>query len=167
MTAADPSGILSPAAQELMRRGAEGSAFTQWIGTRLRHFEAGRVEIEIDLRPNLTQHHGQAHGAVIGYLADTVSAWAAASVAGDVVTAEYKLNFLAPARGETLWARGEVLRAGKRQVVVRADVYATLDGEDTLVAAALATIAPVGKAPEPAQADGASSPEASTPQESP
>jgi uncharacterized protein (TIGR00369 family) len=161
-TPPDPSGILSPAAQELMRRGAEGSAFTQWMGTRLRHFEPGKVEIEIDLRPNMTQHHGQAHGAIIGYLADTVSAWAAASVAGDVVTAEYKLNFLAPARGEKLWARGEVLRAGKRQVVVRADVYTTGDGTDTLVAVALATIAPVGKAPQSAQADAAS-----TVQESP
>ncbi|UQN09968.1 PaaI family thioesterase [Deinococcus sp. QL22] len=160
MTIPDLSGILSPAAQELMQRGAEGSAFTQWIGTRLRRFEAGKVEIEIDLRPNMTQHHGQAHGAVIGYLADTVSAWAAASVAGDVVTAEYKLNFLAPARGETLWARGEVLRAGKRQVVVRADVYATQDGTDTLVAVALATIAPIGKAPT-------TTPEPRAPQESP
>lgn len=160
MTTPDPSGIHSIAAQELMQRGAEGSAFTQWMGTRLRHFEAGQVEIEIDLRPNMTQHHGQAHGAIIGYLADTVSAWAAASVAGDVVTAEYKLNFLAPARGETLWARGEVLRAGKRQVVVRADVYATQNGTDTLVAAALATIAPVGQALNTA-------PKASAPQENP
>ncbi|WP_225430125.1 PaaI family thioesterase [Deinococcus detaillensis] len=111
---------------------------------RLRSFAAGTVEIELDLRPDLTQHHGQAHGAVIGYLADTVSAWAAASLEGDVVTAEYKLNFLTAARGELLWARGEVLRAGKRQAVVRSDVYSLSGEEQTHVATALATIAVIG-----------------------
>ncbi|WP_412030080.1 PaaI family thioesterase [Deinococcus yunweiensis] len=138
------TGLDTPAAQELVRRGIHASAYTTTLGTRLRHFEPGRVEIELDLRPDLTQHHGQAHGAVIGYLADTVSAWAASSVAGDVVTAEYKINFLTAARGELLWARGNVLRAGKRQVIVRADVYATAAGQDSHVATALATIARIG-----------------------
>lgn len=137
-------GLDTPAAQELIRRGIQSSAYTTAMGTRLRHFEPGRVEIELDLRPDLAQHHGQAHGAVIGYLADTVSAWAASSVAGDVVTAEYKINFLTAARGQMLWARGDVLRAGKRQVIVRADVYANHEGHDTHVATALATIAPIG-----------------------
>ncbi|AWT37649.1 thioesterase [Deinococcus arenae] len=142
------TGLDSPQAQALIRRGLHASAFTTAMGTRLRAFAPGRVEIELDLRPDLSQHHGVAHGAVIGYLADTVSAWAAASVAGDVVTAEYKLNFLTAARGETLWARGEVLRAGRTQVIVRADVYATRDGQDTQVAAALATVTPVRR-PDP------------------
>ncbi|MFC4638241.1 PaaI family thioesterase [Deinococcus hohokamensis] len=141
-------GLDSAEAQDLVRRGIEASAYTRAMGTRLRAFGPGRVEIELDLRPDLTQHHGQAHGAVIAYLADTVSAWAAASVAGDVVTAEYKINFLTAGRGETLWARGEVLRAGRRQVVVRADVYACAHEEDTLVVTALATVAPVGPAAE-------------------
>jgi uncharacterized protein (TIGR00369 family) len=139
------NGLDSPGAKLLQQRGIEASAYTRSMGTRLRHFEPGRVEIELDLRPDLTQHHGQAHGAVLGYLADTVSAWAAASVAGDVVTSEYKLNFLTAARGDRLWASGEVLRAGRRQVVVRADVYASGAGGDTHVATALATIAPVGE----------------------
>ena len=142
--AADSHGLDSPGAQWLQERGIEASAFTRSMGTRLRFFAPGRVEIELDLRPDLTQHHGQAHGAVLGYLADTVSAWAAASVAGDVVTAEYKLNFLTAARGDLLWARGEVLRAGRRQVIVRADVYAQQSGQDIHVATSLATVSPVG-----------------------
>ena len=137
-------GLASEGAQRLITLGLEGSAYSRWIGVRLRSFEEGTVEIELDLRADLTQHHGQAHGAVIGYLADTVSAWAAASLAGDVVTAEYKLNFLTAARGELLWARGEVLRAGKRQVIVRSDVYAVSGAQDTHVATALATIAVIG-----------------------
>lgn len=137
-------GLEGEGAKQLIKLGLEGSAYSKWIGVRLRSFEAGKVEIELDLRPDLTQHHGQAHGAVIGYLADTVSAWAAASLVGDVVTAEYKLNFLTAARGELLWARGEVLRAGKRQAVVRSDVYALSGEQQTHVATALATIAVIG-----------------------
>lgn len=129
-----------------LARAVGGSGFSRFLGVELTRFESGTVEISLALRPDLTQHHGYAHGAVVGSLADTVSAWAAATVVGDVVTAEYKLNFLAPARGESLWARGEVLRAGRRQVVVRADVYARDGGRDTLVAAALATVSPVGGA---------------------
>jgi uncharacterized protein (TIGR00369 family) len=141
----------SPYSAEQMRSfletAIESSAFTTYMGTEILRFEPGVVEISVALRPELTQHHGYAHGAVLGYLADTALAWAAASVSGDVVTAEYKINFLAPARGELLWARAEVLRAGKRNVVVRADVYAQAGGEDTMVATALGTVAPVTVAP--------------------
>ena len=145
------NGLDSPGAKLLQERGIDASAYTRSMGTRLRHFEPGVVEIELDLRPDLTQHHGQAHGAVLGYLADTVSAWAASSVTGDVVTAEYKINFLTAARGELLWARGEVLRAGRRQVIVRADVYATRGNQDTHVATALASVAPIGEQNNAAQ----------------
>lgn len=133
------------AARSFLEKAAQNSEFTKFMGTRLRHLEAGQVEIEIDLRPPLTQHHGYAHGAVIGYLADTASAWAAATLAGDVVTAEYKLNLLAPARGELLWARAEVLRSGRSQVIVRADVFARSGETQTHVGACLATIVPVRK----------------------
>jgi len=126
-----------------LEKAIEISPYTKWVGTRLTHFEAGRVDIEVDVRKELTQHHGFAHGAIVGYLADTACAWAAASVAGDVVTSEYKLNLLSPAIGETLSARADVIKAGSRQVVVRADVYAVKGGTPKICATALATIARV------------------------
>src|SRR5688500_18669679 len=89
----------------------EHSPFTRWIGTRIGDIRPGRVVLQLPLRDELRQHHGQAHGAVLGYLADTACAWAAGSLVGDVVTAEYKINLLAPARGELLEVIGEVLRA--------------------------------------------------------
>jgi uncharacterized protein (TIGR00369 family) len=119
------------------------SPFTRWIGTRISDIRPGRVVLQLPLREELRQHHGQAHGAVLGYLADTACSWAAATLVGDVVTAEYKINLLAPARGEWLEAIGEVLRVGRRQAVVRADVSALDGGRRTLVATALATIAVV------------------------
>lgn len=127
----------------MMEQAIAISPFTNWVGTRLLDFETGRVRIATAIRKEMTQHHGFAHGAIVGYMADTVCAWAAASVVGDVVTSEYKLNLLAPAVGEELTAIGTVIKAGGRQVVTRADVFAVKDGAEKIVATALATIARV------------------------
>lgn len=115
--------------------------FAVWIGAELTRYGDGQAELCVALRRDLTQHHGFGHGAVIGFLADSACAWAAASVAGDVVTAEYKLNLLAPAVGEKLIGGGSVLHAGARQLVCRADVSVLRGGQVHLVATALATIA--------------------------
>lgn len=105
----------------------------------------GEAEILLTLRPDMTQHHGFAHGAIVGLMADNACAWAASSAVGDVVTGSYTINFLAPAKGARLRSKGIVIKAGKRQVVVRADVWAEGEGvEPVLVAVAQATIVPTG-----------------------
>jgi len=126
-----------------LEKAIEISPFTRWVGTRITRFEPGLVEIAIDAREEMTQHHGFSHGAIVGYMADTACAWAAASMVGDVVTSEYKINFLSPAIGSQLTAVGTVVKTGSRQVVVRADVYAVQDGAPKICATALATIARV------------------------
>lgn len=140
MTEARPTAYPGALTRERIDEVIAASGFTSWVGTQLLDLEPGRVEIAVDLRRELTQHHGFGHGAVVGYMADTVCAWAAASVAGDVVTSEYKINLLAPAVGQRLTAIGTVVKAGKSQVVTRADVFAEKDGERRIVATALATI---------------------------
>jgi uncharacterized protein (TIGR00369 family) len=115
--------------------------FAVWIGAELTRYGDGQVELRVPLRRDLTQHHGFGHGAVVGFIADSACAWAAASVVGDVVTAEYKLNLLAPAVGEELIGSGSVIHAGGRQMVCRADVSVLRAGTSHLVATALATIA--------------------------
>ena len=129
------------------------SPFTRWMGTRVVSARPGLVVIEATLREEHRQHHGYAHGAVVSYMADTACAWVAASVVGDVVTSEFKINLLAPGVGKTLRARGEVVKAGSRQVVARADVWAVGDDEqETTIATCLATIAVTGRAATPASA---------------
>ena len=128
---------------EMMAHVIAISPFTQWIGTDVVSFEEGRVVIATTLRPEMRQHHGFGHGGIVGYMADTACSWAAASAVGDVVTSEYKINFLAPAIGDHLEAVGEVIKSGARQVVVRADVFAINDGKRKICATALATIARV------------------------
>ena len=129
--------------REQLESALNHSAFANLLGAELLDFEPGKVSLQVHSRPELCQHHGFLHGAVVGFMIDSGCAWAAASLVGDVVTSEYKLNLLAPAIGEKLICRSEVLKAGQRQAVCRADVFAVKDGVEKLVATGLATIARV------------------------
>lgn len=134
------------ASLDYMRRVAvAGSGFSNWLSVEPVLVWEGESELLLELRPEMTQHHGFAHGAIVGLMADNACAWAGASVVGDVVTGNYSINFLRPAKGQRLRAKGTVIKPGKRQVVVRADVWAESDGEPPIhVAAAQATIIPTG-----------------------
>jgi uncharacterized protein (TIGR00369 family) len=133
------------AAVAMMRKMAvEGSGFTRFAGVEPLACWEGYAELTLDIRPDLTQHHGFAHGAVVGLMADNACAWAAASIAGDVVTAGYTINFLSAARGARLRAKGWVVKPGKRQVVCRAEVWSEGDGDPVLAAIAQATVAALG-----------------------
>ena len=126
--------------REQLESALSHSAFANLLGAELLDFAPGKVSLQVHSRPELCQHHGFLHGAVVGFMIDSGCAWAAASLVGDVVTSEYKLNLLAPAIGEKLICRSEVLKAGQRQAVCRADVFAVKDGLEKLVATGLATI---------------------------
>ena len=129
-----------------MRRVAVGqSGFSRFLGVEPIRCWRGEAELLLTIRDDMTQHHGFAHGAIVGLMADNACAWAASSVAGDVVTGGYTVNFLAPARGKRLRAKGQVIKSGKRQVIVRADVWSEDDdAPPTLAAVAQATIVPTG-----------------------
>ncbi len=122
----------------------EATPFAALMGARILSIAPGSVELSIDIKPEtMNQHHGFVHGAIIGFVADSACAWVAASVAGDVVTAEYKLNLLASAVGERLIGRGRVIKASSRMITTMAEVYAVKVGVEKLVAVALASIAKV------------------------
>src|SRR4051812_5745964 len=96
------------------------------IGATLTVVEAGTVEIALPYRDDLTQQKGYVHGGIVGMIADSAAGYSAFSLmpAGcSLVTVEYKINILAPARG-SLVARGSVIRPGRTLTVARAEVYA-------------------------------------------
>jgi uncharacterized protein (TIGR00369 family) len=134
------------AAVEYMKKVAVArSGFSAWLDVEPVKVWEGESELLLALRPEMTQHHGFAHGAIVGLMADNACAWAGASVAGDVVTGGYTIDFLRPAKGARLRAKGQVVKAGKRQVVGRADVWAESDDAAPVhVAVAQATIVPTG-----------------------
>jgi uncharacterized protein (TIGR00369 family) len=95
------------------------------IGASLGAVEPGHVEVALPWREDLTQQKGYVHGGILGMIADTACGYSAFSLmpAGcSLVTVEYKINILAPARGALL-AKGQVVKPGRTLTVARAEVY--------------------------------------------
>lgn len=131
---------------ERVRRVLTEQPFSMLVGAKVEKVERGRAALTVENRPDLTQNNGYIHGGVIGYLADNASGCAASTMlpegAVSLVTSEYKLNLLRPATGRRAIARGEVVKAGRRQCVVETRVVCTDGaGKETLVAICLATLA--------------------------
>jgi len=83
------------------------------IGARLTVVEPGYTEITLPYRPELTQQRAYVHGGILGMIADSACGYAAYSLmpaTSSLVTVEYKINILAPAKGD-LVARGEIFPA--------------------------------------------------------
>lgn len=121
------------------------------IGATLVRVAPGEVDIDLPFREDLTQQHGFLHGGIVTAIADSACGYAALSLLppeAAVLTVEYKVNLLAPARGARLLARGRVLRPGRTLTVCRADVAALDDGAERLVATMLATIMAVRDRPD-------------------
>lgn len=113
------------------------------IGARLVRVAAGEVEIEAPFAEGLTQQHGFLHAGIVTALVDSACGYSALSVAppgAEVLTVEYKVNFLAPAQGERIVARGRVVRSGRTITVCSGEVVAITGSEEKQVAAMLATI---------------------------
>ncbi|QDC11412.1 PaaI family thioesterase [Oceanicola sp. D3] len=118
----------------------DAQPFSKLVGAKLELFEDGRCVISAPMREELKQHMGIAHGGVLATLADMALTFVGAMVLGPVITSELKINYLRPGTGERLVARGEVVGHGRRQAVTRCDVFAVVDGEEKLCAAAQGTI---------------------------
>ncbi|MEW6125681.1 MAG: PaaI family thioesterase [Acidobacteriota bacterium] len=113
------------------------------LGARLISVRPGEVEIELDRREDLTQQHGFVHGAAVAAIVDTACGYAAISLFAEnfeVVTVEFKINFVAPALGEKIIARGRVKKAGKTLTVCEGDAFAIRDGAEKLIATMQATM---------------------------
>jgi uncharacterized protein (TIGR00369 family) len=96
------------------------------IGATLGAVEPGHVEVRLPFRDDLTQQKGYVHGGILGMIADTACGYSAFSLmpAGcSLVTVEYKINILSPARG-ALVAQGRVIKPGRTLTIARAEVYA-------------------------------------------
>ena len=113
------------------------------LGATATRIEPGLVEITLPMTPQLLQPYGNVHGTVATAAADGAAGYAAQTLLAegyDVVTVEYKINFLAPGIGDHLTAVGEVVRAGRTLSVCAADIFAVANGERKLFAHLTATM---------------------------
>ncbi len=113
------------------------------LGARLIKVATGEVEIEVGYGAHITQQHGFVHGAAIAALGDTACGYAALTLFpadAEVVTVEYKINFVAPAQGVRFVARGTAKKSGRTLTVCTGEVFAVNEEGETLVATMLATM---------------------------
>ncbi len=127
----------TPDFERIVRDSFARQGFMATLGAELVSVEPGRAEITAPYSDAIAQQHGYFHGGAIGAIADSAGGYAGFSLMpadATVLTVEYKLNIVAPGRGERLVARGEVIRPGRTLTVTRADVFAVEDGAETLCA---------------------------------
>ncbi|NBX88710.1 MAG: PaaI family thioesterase [Betaproteobacteria bacterium] len=119
------------------------------LDARLLRALPGEVEVALPFSDKVSQQQGNFHGGVIGALADIAGGYAGLTMleeGAEVVTVEYKINFLSSLQGGELRATGKVTKAGKRIIVTTAEVvHIDAQGERTACAVMQQTLVPVAK----------------------
>jgi uncharacterized protein (TIGR00369 family) len=113
------------------------------LSASLERIAPGLVEIALTPSAAVSQQHGFVHAGAVATIADSAAGYAALTLmppGAGVLTAEYKINLLAPASGERLVARGRVVKAGRTLTLAQAEVFAVTAGQEKLVALLTATL---------------------------
>ena len=136
--------VSNPLFAEDIKRSFAVQSIMCLLGAELNLVEPGIVEITIAYRKDLTQQHGYLHAGVVTTIADSAAGYAAYSLmpaGSEVLSVEFKVNLLRPAKGVTFVARAEVIKPGKTLTVVRSDVFGISEtGSRELIAALLGTM---------------------------
>lgn len=126
-------------------------AMMKTLGATLERVAPGEVDVRLPFRADLTQQHGFLHAGAMTTAVDSACGYAALSLmpaGAAVLTVEFKVNLMAPGKGESIVARGRVLRAGRTLTTCAGDAFAVAGGEEKLVLTMLATIMTVQGRPE-------------------
>ncbi len=120
--------------------------FVADIGYELTRVEPGFVETRLTVKKRHCQHHGFVHAGVQATMADHSAGCAATTLLDPgqaVLTAEFKINLLRPAKGDALVCRARVLKPGRTLCVAESDVFAVSDGTETHVSRTVVTLSVV------------------------
>lgn len=119
--------------------------FSMLLDAEITAFGAEFVELRVPISKQVMQQHGFVHGGVVSYAADNALTFAGGFALGPaVVTSEFKINYLRPAKGDALVARASVIHCGRSQAVCQCQVFALVGAEEVLCAVAQGTIASMG-----------------------
>lgn len=132
-----------PGFEARVRASFDRQRFPATLGAKLTRVAPGEVELRLPFREDLTQQHGFVHAGALTTVVDTACGYAALTLMppeAAVLTVEFKVNLVAPAKGEAFVARARVLKAGRTLTVVTGDVLALERGAERLVATMLATM---------------------------
>jgi uncharacterized protein (TIGR00369 family) len=123
--------------QERIRSSFARQGLMKTIGATLEHVSSGVVEIAMRPTGATSQQHGFTHAGAVAAIADSAAGYAALSLmppGTGVLTTEFKINFVGPAAGDRIVARGRVVKAGRTLTLAQTDVFAEASGEKKLIA---------------------------------
>jgi uncharacterized protein (TIGR00369 family) len=141
----------NPDFAQLVRESFSKQRAMSTLGASLTRVEAGHVEIELPYQESLTQQHGFLHAGVVTAVLDSSCGYAAFTLmppGAGVLSVEFKVNLLAPAKGDVLVARGRVLRAGRTITVCQADGFMRTGTREIPIATLLGTMMAVLDRPD-------------------
>lgn len=140
MTAFHPS---DPDCEGRVRASFAKQGLLQTLNASLESVAPGLVEIALTPGSAVSQQHGFVHAGALAAIADSAAGYAALSLmppGAGVLTTEFKINLLAPAVGERIFARGRVIKAGRTLTLAQTEVFSETAGQEKLVAFLTATL---------------------------
>ncbi len=123
--------------EQRIRDSFERQGAMQTIGAQLIRIEPGAVDIGMNWAQALTQQHGFLHAGMVPTALDSACGFAALSLMpanAAVLSIEFKINLLAPAKGQSFRMEGRVIKPGRTILVTEGRAFAINDGHEKLIA---------------------------------
>jgi uncharacterized protein (TIGR00369 family) len=134
---------LQPSAERMIREAFGAQPYLRQLGARIASLALGRAELTLPFRAELAQADGAFDPGIVATLAENAGRVAAQTMLPAeraALTVEFKVNIMAPGKGEVLIARANVIRSGKTVTVCRADVAVQSGGSETPCATSVITL---------------------------
>lgn len=113
------------------------------LAIKIALLEPGEVTLTMPYVAAYTQQHGFVHAGILATALDSACGCAAFSLMPEyaaILTVEFKLNLLSPARGDQFVFRGKVVKPGRTITVCEAYAFAISGGEEKLIATMSGTL---------------------------
>ncbi len=133
----------NPAFEQRVRDSFAMQNAMKTIGATIGNVQPGMVSIGMPYSDELTQQHGFIHAGIISTLLDSACGYAAFSLMSEkaaVLTIEFKVNLLSPAKGDWFEAVGRVKKPGHNISVSEGELYAYEGENRKLVASMVGTL---------------------------
>jgi len=104
------------------------------IGAEITEIASGFCEMRMPMTEKITQQNGYVHAGILATLADSAGGYAAYTMVpedSNILAIEFKMNFIAPAKGDEIIARGNVIKSGRTITVCHVNIYALDEGNET------------------------------------
>ncbi|MBB5051236.1 uncharacterized protein (TIGR00369 family) [Afipia massiliensis] len=135
--------IQDPDYEARVRRTFAGQMALATLGVTLTRIEPGTLELKMPYDVKFSQQNGFLHGGIVSAGLDTACGLASYTLMpaqADILTVEFKINLLAPAKGQTFRFVGSVVKPGRTLVIAEGRAFASDDGREKLVATMSATM---------------------------